>query len=641
MALLEEKCRKMLAYKYALGLSHYEPVKLDGLAERLNSPQADAVNRHLHEAMITCLSNDYDMLPIAGLSERSIAVVSPTSDTSDRFVAFCEKYADIDAYRQLPTAATAASIKKKHDVVIVAIYDDKESSRRMLQRFSDHPGTIAVFFTNPYRLRKFAHSLAKVHSVLLVGESTEPAREYAAQALFGGIAVSGRLPVNVKGIADVGDGIDLPKTRLGYAAATDEGFDVSMEARLDSLIRLGLETRAFPGCQLLVARNGNIVVDKAYGVTTRAKGGRRVTTKTIYDIASVSKALGTLPGVMKACDEGLLSLDAKASRYIEGLRNTDKKDITIKQLLYHESGLPAALDIYGLMVDTTSFTGRLLRSRPSSLYSIKVGRKAYLNNQARLRRDITSSVQSAQFPIQAASGLFVSDATMDTVRRAIYAAKLKSRIYRYSDLNFCLLMEAEEAVTHIPHDKWVAREIYEPLGAWRTLYRPLSRFSAKEIAPTERDRFLRKQVLQGYVHDETASMSGGVQGNAGLFSTAEDLAKVCQMLLNGGTYGGERLLSQQVTDEFLSSKSHKSRRGLGFDKPDLKNPDKSPTAIEATSSTIGHIGFTGTCFWVDPEHELIYVFLCNRINPTRDNRAFNELDIRPKLFSIVYQSMDR
>ncbi|MCM1519018.1 MAG: serine hydrolase [Pseudoflavonifractor sp.] len=635
---VRERCRKILAYKYALGLNRYNAAPRDGLTADISSPEADAVNRRLHRAMITCLANRDSLLPLRGAAISSVAVVS-SGDDGHTFTDYCSRYTDIATYTASQALASPSAVRK-HDTVILALYDDKETSRRLLDRFAGE-GTVAVFFVNPYKMAKFGAAVTRTQSVVLVGEKGTLAEEYAAQALFGGIEVSGRLPVNLKGLYPLGTGITLPKTRLGYTSPADVGFASSMTARLDSLVNVGLSTGAFPGCQLLVAKDGEIVVDKAYGRTTRAVGGAPVTRTTIYDLASVSKALGMLPGIMKAYDDGLISLDAPASDYVAPLRDTDKASITLRQLLYHESGLPAALDIYGLMVDTASYTGRLLRARPNAQYPIKIGRDTYINKDARLRRDITSPTRSEQFPIEAARGLFVSPAALDTVREAVYRAKLRTPSYRYSDLNFCLLMDVEENVTGQPHEQWVEEEIFAPLGVTRTLYRPLTRYKVEEIAPTEKDMFLRRQTLQGYVHDETAAMSGGVQGNAGLFSTAGDLAKICQMWLNGGSYGGERILSEATTRTFLGDKSPLSRRGLGFDKPDMTNPSKSPTAPEASPSTVGHVGFTGTCFWIDPESDLIYIFLCNRVNPTRDNAAFSRLDIRPKLLSLIYQSMER
>lgn len=637
---IDAKCRKMLAYKYAVGLADYHPIEMSGLKAALNSSEADVVNRRLHAAMMTCIRNNNRILPIGGLDTCSVAVVSIGAVKDNQFSRYCDKYVPVATYSSSEGGFSKAALDaiKKHDVVIVGIFDEKVASRNAFDQLSGAKNIVPVFFMNPYKMSGFASMLDSVPTLMIAYEKTELAREYAAQALFGGIAVDGRLPVNVKGVADEGDGVSLPKTRLGYSSPAEVGMKSSVEARLDSLVRVGLSTKAFPGCQLLVAKGGKIVVDKAYGKTDDI-GSRKVTTKTIYDLASVSKATGMLSGIMEAFDRDLFALDMPIAEYLPILKATDKENITMRQLLYHESGLPSSINIYGLMVDSTSYDGKLFRARPNAEYSIKIGRNTYINSRAKLRRDITSPTRSDKFNLQVAKGLYVSDAASDSILQKICNTSLRSKEYRYSDLNFCLLKEIEENITGMAHNKWVEQEVFAPLGARRTLYCPLSRYKPSDIAPTEKDNFLRKQVVHGYVHDETAAMSGGVQGNAGLFSTAGDLAKLCQMWLNGGYYGEKRLLSAETVKLFLRDKSPNSRRGLGFDKPDMENPDKSPTALEASPSTVGHIGFTGTCFWVDSENELIYIFLCNRINPTRDNTAFSQLNIRPKLFSIVYQSL--
>lgn len=401
---------------------------------------------------------------------------------------------------------------------------------------------------------------------------------------------------------------------------------------------MGLRTGAFPGCQVLVARGGDIVLSRSYGHTT--DGGPAVTASTVYDLASVSKALGTLPGVMKAYDMGLFELSDRASDHIPGLRGTDKADVTVQQLLYHESGIRPSLAVHDAMFDPESYEGKLFTSKPDAAHSIKVQPRTYGNNSARLRADITSPTRRPGFDIEAAKGLYVGQATIDTIMQRIYTSPLRAnKNYAYSCLNFCLLMDMEQRLTGIPHQQFMADSVWAPLGAYTACYRPLTKHSLDKIAPTEDDTFLRRQVVHGYVHDETAAMLGGVSGNAGVFACADDLAKVCQMWLNGGEYGDKRVLSQSTVDLFTKSKSPTCRRGLGFDKPDTVNPDNSPTCDEAGAAVYGHLGFTGTVFWVDPDEELIFIFLTNRVNPSRDNAAFNKLNIRPELFRQVYKAI--
>ncbi len=639
---IEEKCKKILSYKYALGLHEAKPIDIANVKEQLYSPEADAVNRKLSAALMTVLFNKTDLLPIKDLANNSIALVNIGAPVKNEvFSEFCAKYAKIDTFSSTGEALTAAQIAsiKQHDIVIVGVYSDKTWAQNIFAQLKGLDGIIPVFFMNPYKMNKFNASLQGVSTLVLAYDDTPYIREYAAQAIFGGIDVNGTLPVNLKNIAPMGTGVKLKKIRLGYVSPSIAGLDPSMERLCDSLINIGLETKAFSGCQLLVAKDGNVVYDKSCGYLDISDVDT-VSNETLFDLASVSKATGTLPGIMKAYEKGLFELDVPVSKYIPGLLNTDKKNITVRELLYHESGMPPSLNMFDLMMDTTTYTKPLIERKESKLYSIKIENGAYGNNTAKLRRDITAQEYSDKFNVEAAKGLYVGQITMDTIMQHIYNAKLRdSKKFCYSCLNFCLLMDMEQRLTGKSHDEWVYENIFAPLGSYHTCYRPLTKWTVNDIASTEYDSFMRKQTIRGYVHDELADFSGGVQGNAGLFSNAEDLAKLCQMWLNGGEYGGERILSEDVVKLFTTDKSPTCRRGLGFDKPDMDNPDDSPTCEEATAATYGHLGFTGTVFWVYPDNGLIFIFLFNRVNPTRNNVAFSKLNIRPKLFSVVYNSI--
>ena len=639
---VEKRCKKVLAYKYALNLHNEKPINPQGMSKKLNDDESELINRRMSQALMTVLFNKKSLLPIGNLENTSIAVVSIGENKNNHFDKMCRKYANVDTYFTKSSAFSASTLNSinRHDIVIVGVFSDKAWARDAFAQFNDTRNLIPVFFMNPYKMNKFKASLTKAETLVLAYDDTPYIRQYAAQALFGGIEVSGRLPVNLKHIAPIGTGVMLPKTRLGYTSPSQEGFSSKLEYRIDSIIKEGLYTKAFPGCQILVAKDGNVVIDKCYG-SLDFKSGIKVTSETLYDLASVSKATGTLPGIMLAYDKGLFDLNAPASTYIPGLRNTDKADITINQLLYHESGMPASLNMFNMMMDSTTYDGKLINNKRTATHTIKIENRAFGHKDAKIRRDITSPIRTASFNIEAAKNLYISDATFDSIMNRIYTAKLRStKKYNYSCLNFCLLMDMEQRLTNTPHNLWVEKNIYAPIGAFHTMYRPLNKWDLNNIAPTEDDTFLRKQTIHGYVHDETANFSGGVQGNAGLFSNANDLAKLCQMWLFNGKYGDKQILSPETVKLFTTSKSETCRRGLGFDKPDTSDPDKSPTTPLATASTYGHLGFTGTVFWVDPDNDLIFIFLCNRVVPTRNNKAFNKLNIRPTLFEIVYQEMN-
>lgn len=639
---LEDRCRRVLTYKYALGLSKPVSINTKGLAEAINSPEAEKLNRELAAASMTVIYNNDNILPLGKLDKTSIAVVNIGAPADNVFASTCARYARVDRFYTNGASFSPETIAKikSHDVVIAAVYNDKSWARSTMAALKDCDNLVAVFMVNPYKMNKFAGSIKKVKALVLAYDDTPYTREYAAQAIFGGIDVDGTLPVNLKGLAPMGTGVRLKKSRLGFSTPLAMGMKPSLTDSIDSIVAAALKVNAFPGCQVLVARHGNIIHDKCYGLTTA--GGAPVTQATVYDLASVSKATGTLPGVMKAYDLGLFSLDDFASKHIPGLRVIGKDSITVSQLLYHESGIRPALNMFEVMTDSTSYTGDLIKGRPDAMHKRKVQNGAYVHNTARIRRDITSATRSDRFPITAAEGLYVGRETYDTIMGRIYNSPLRAkRDYAYSCLNFCLLMDMEQRLTSQPHDRFVTDSIFAPLGAYTTCYRPTLHHKLADIASTEVDNYLRNQHLRGYVHDELANFSGGVQGNAGLFSNADDLAKICQMWLNGGVYGDRRVLSEETVRLFTTSKSPTCRRGLGFDKPDTENLENSPTCDEADASVYGHLGFTGTVFWVDPANDMIFVFLTNRVDPTRDNAAFSKVNIRPELFRQLYKALDK
>lgn len=636
---IEEHCKRVLRYKYILGAHKFRPIEIDGLMERINTPECMALIDRLSNKCITALWNRNDVLPIGDLAHRSIAVVSIGKAGDNLFAETCSQYSAVDCY-EIPAAADATTLNKilSHDVVIAAVFSDDANARNIYGRLTEAKTLVGAFMMTPYQMNKFHAALQHSDAVLVAYDNLPSLRRAAAMAVFGGINVEGTLPVNIQPTASIGTGVFIPKSRLGRSTPVAEGMRASLCDSVDSIVETALAAGAFPGCQVLVARHGNIVIDKCYGHLTA--GGAPVTANTLYDLASVSKVVGTLPGIMKAFDLGLYDIDAPASRYLPGLRDTDKADITVRELLYHESGMPASLNVYEVMMDTASYRGKLISPRRDAQHLVKISNGAWGFSGARLRNDIISPRRSEEFPIEAAAGLWVGQAAYDTIMGRIYNIPLRaSKRYNYSCLNFCLLMEMEQQLTGQSHLTWVSDSIWRPLGAHNLCYRPLESHSIDQIAPTEKDTYLRRQTVRGYVHDETAAMLGGVSGNAGVFGTSNDLAKLCQMWLNGGCYGDVRVLSQQTVDLFTTTKSPTCRRGLGFDKPDVSDPDRSPTCEEAGAGVYGHTGFTGTVFWVDPDNDLIFIFLCNRVNPTRDNKAFSESGVRPALFRQVYLSL--
>lgn len=633
---IDRSCRRILEWKYAAGLTQASRPRPTGIASRINSDSAADMIQRLSEASIVCVRNDGNLLPVGGLSDRSIAVVTLGASADNQFSSYCRKYARTTDYGFTAGPIPASKLEEinKADLAIVLVTTQSSWAVSALKQINT-PSKAAVILANPLKIGQLVPALSGYGAVIIGGDDIKAMRKAAAEAVFGGIDVSGRMPVAVPGLAPLGAGIDLPKSRLGYSSFRSAGFDPDLKRRIDSIAKAGVASGAYPGCQVVVARGGNVVLDASYGRIERG-GAADVTGETLYDIASMTKATATLAGLMKAYDEGLFKLDEPISKYIPELDDTEKSDLTPSQLLYHESGMPAIINVNKVMMDPDSYTGPLTRGKASAGYGIRIARRVYGNSSARLRRDIISASPTKSNRLEIARGIYGGTPLRDTIMSRIHQAPLRaSKSYRYSCLNFCLLMEMEENLTGTEHDLWVKSEIFGPLGAWHTGFRPRDYYPVAKIAPTENDAFLRRQTIRGYVHDEIAAFSGGVQGNAGLFSTASDIAKYSQMLLNGGVYGGERLLNSATVKKFTESRSGGGRRALGFDlmgNP-LSNDDTGSYTI------FGHTGFTGTCFWIDPEKQLIFVFLSNRVNPSRENSAFSKLNPRGLMMKAIYESL--
>ena len=640
-SVIEDRCKRVLAYKYALGLTR--PYTVDaGQARAIgNDATADAVNRNLVAASMTCLVNRDNLLPLRDLDERSIAVVCLGKPADNAFPAYCRRYARCTVFNAPNGALTAAQLKqiKKYNTVIIGVFNHKAATKTAFDTLAKLPGAVGVLFNGPLRDTSFLSPSTKCQAVIEAYDNTALAGEYAAQAVFGGIRTDGRTPVAIPGIAESGDGIVLPKTRLGYTTPAARGYGAWLTDSIDSICNDIIARGGTPGIQVVVAKGNDIIVDGAYGKLD--KNGPEVNNETMYDLASVSKALGTLPGIMMAVDSGYMDIDTPISQYIPGMRRDDKKDLLVKEFLFHETGMPPAISPYDIVFDTTTFKGRLITPKKDADHPTWIMPDAWGHKDAKLRKDLVSTVRTKTFDRPIARGMWGSQATTDTLMNIIYGQKLRAnKNYRYSCLNFCLLKDAEERATGVPHDKWADTRLWEPLGAWSITYNPTDNgFDVSNIAPTEVDTYLRRQHLQGYVHDETAAFLGGVSGNAGLFANAGDLAKICRMWLNGGTYGGDTLMSPGVVKLFTTTKSPTCHRGLGFDKPNTERPEWSSTIEEAGPQVYGHTGYTGPVFWVDPKNDIIFIFLTNRVNPTRDSKIFNASGVRGKLFRQVLRAL--
>ena len=644
MTLIEEKCLKILRYKYISGLAASRQVKMTNLSGRLNNRQTKILNRKLHAEAITVLKDQNGILPLQRLDEKRISVVSVGSLASNTFSKTLAKYNGQQFYTyEAPDKAAHARVLsqvRNGNLLIVGIRSDNAGDVDFVRSLCEGKRFVLVFFMSPYRMQAYKRLIGDAEAVVLAYENTVLAGECAAEVIYGGIPAKGKLSVSVPGLFKAGTGITYDQVRLGYVYPEEEQMDSRILQKIEKIVAEGISQKAFPGCQVLVARNGNIVYEHSFGFFDFAES-KRVEDDDIYDLASVTKAAATVPAVMKVRDDYKIRISERLSSYIPQLKSTDKESLTIREALFHETGLPGGYPFYRMAIAMDSLNGPLFKSVRDVNYRLQVDKNLYAHKNYQFRSEMVSPEISAQYPLQVAQNFYLNGSFRDSILLKLSTLPLNNRgRYRYSCLNFVLLRQATENIVKMPLDKYLQKNIYRPLGASSLMFCPTKRYDLTKIAPTENDQFLRKQLLVGYVHDEIAAFSGGVEGNAGLFGNANDLAKLLQLWLNEGEYGGERYFTRETVRLFTMSKSPKSRRGLGFDKPDMKNPRISPTASQVPASVFGHTGFTGTTFWVDPDHELIYIFLTNRVYPHRWNKKLMSDNYRTRIQEVIYESMN-
>lgn len=470
-------------------------------------------------------------------------------------------------------------------------------------------GLIIVHSGNPYDLSQFSD-----FSTVVEGYYPAATDSGISQILFGALPARGSLPF--KAFSGNFQSIETAAiSRLSYAVPEAAQMDAAVLSQIDLVAQEAIDSAATPGCRVLIARKGMVVFDRSYG-SHMYDNKTPVTAETIYDLASVTKVSATLQTTMHLYDLGLIDLQKKLSFYLPELSNSNKKDFTLKDILTHQSGLWPYIPFW----TRTLKDGGLLP-------------------------DYYSSGKSIRYPFPVSDGLYANAGIRDSLRSWIVNARIadkKNRLpfdYRYSDMGFYLLQYLAEKILQQPMENFLDNFLYKPIGAVTTGFLPLDRFPASIIAPTEDDKTFRKSLLTGYVHDQGAALHGGVAGHAGLFSNANDLAKLGQMWLQHGYYGGKRYFNAETIRQFTMRQYQSSRRGLGWDKPWPEDPKSTPTGVLASPETFGHTGFTGTCIWVDPQFDLVYVFLSNRVHPDMTNSKLISLNIRTRIHDVAYRSI--
>ena len=653
---VEESCKKILAAKYWVGLPDIQPLETGKLYEDLHRNEYRLTQSRLVQASLTLVQNKGDILPVMRLDTLKLATVAIGSTVKNNFQEYIDLYVPATHFNIRRDTTADAYIKllnrlDSFNLVIAGVhntdmrvsrnYGITENSVLFLNMLSRLKPTIACVFANPYSLggSSFGDQFA---GLLMCYEDTELAQKICPQLIFGGIPASGRLPVSSGKSYKSGAGItSIGNYRLRYGLAEEAGIDSRQLYKADSIALDAIQQKVMPGCQILAARDGLVFYHRAFGHHTYA---RKVSVKKtdLYDVASITKIASTLPVLMQLTEEGKFDVNDSLKKYMPALDTCDKGDLVIKDILTHQARLTPFIPFYHSTIEPLNADEPLISRKFSWKYPFRLSNHIFLNKNLSYVDSVYAREYSDDFPVQVAENLYINKTYRDSILLWIVNSELlKRREYLYSDLGYYFFHRIIEDITGIPIEEYISDHLFNPLGAHYTGYLPLQRFSKSSIVPTENDLVFRRQLLQGYVHDPGAAMLGGVACHAGIFSNVNDLAKIMQMYLNSGSYGGEQFIDPAVLNLYNSSPNLRNgnRRGLGFDKPEMDYEKEGPTCQCVSASSFGHSGFTGTLAWADPESGIIYVFLSNRIHPDQDNPKLVEMNVRTKIQEVFHRAI--
>lgn len=620
---IDESVRKILLAKYKVGLHTFKPIELLNLEKDINTKPDEVLHRELVKNSMTLIKNKKKLLPISDLKKlHKIAYVALGEASHDTFLKELQKYSEIFKVEK-DNLNEIIDTLEDFDLVIVGFhksnahpwkpyqFSNKESV--WLHEISRKNKTILSVFASPYSLLNIK-SFNNLESILVAYQNSTIAQKIAAQTIFGAIDAKGLLPVSIKNEFPLGTGIQTKKIqRLQYSIPESVGMSSQKLAKIDSVAALVLEKKMSPGLQVLVARKGVVIYEKSFGFHTDKKKSE-VNNNDVYDVASLTKILASLPMMIKAEEDKKIKLTSTIKSILPTFKNSNKDTLTVLEILSHYGRLKAWIPFYKLTQDSIT-----------------------KNNL----KEFYSQSKSKKFSIKVAENLYLNNSYKDSIYKFIRDSEQRLEAgYKYSDLGYYLFKEALEKKYKSSLDDLVQEQFYKPLGANRMTYLPLNKLDKSSIVPSEKDTYYRNQLLHGYVHDMGAAMLGGVGGHAGLFANANDVAKVMQLYLQKGYYGGKRYFKEETFDKFNMRyySDKKVRRGLGFDKPQL-DPEIKATCGCVSDESFGHSGFTGAYTWADPESEILYVFLSNRVFPTMENTGLVDEDIRTKIQQIIQDAI--
>lgn len=609
---IDQKLKKVLAVKYQLGLQQMHPINTNYLLEELNV-KTEAINKKVAQRAITIVRDENNLLPLG--SNKKVAYVGIGCTELNEFGKKIRKDFLADTFLfswkegiEKATIIVDSISKNGYDVIVVGIHnynmkltDNYGMTEVGLAFWKKLNGEkiVSFVFGNVYALKNFCEA----KSLIAGYQDEKPFHEAAYDLLCGKLKAIGKLPVSVCNSLSV-------DTVQRLIKITPNILDNTYQ--IDSILEDALAKKAFPGAVVLAVQNGKIIYQKAVGKMAH-NSNQSMSSDAIFDLASVTKISATTISVMKLYEQGKLDLTKTLGDYLLWTKGSNKENLVIKDLLLHQAGLVPFIPFYREVIDT--ITG--------------------IPNP-----ELFSATLNSNYSIRVAENIYLKKSWNDTMLQRILQSPLTTNgNYVYSDNDFILLGKIVEAISGMSLDQFVQKNFYSKMGMESAGFTPRRRFGLNKIVPTEVEKHFRKQTIHGDVHDEGASMFGGVSGHAGLFSNAYDLSMLYQMLMQGGLWNGERYLQKQTIEKFTTYGSPNSRRALGFDKPEKDNATRKDPypSKEVSLQTFGHTGFTGTCVWVDPEKKLVYIFLSNRVNPTRNNSLLSQLLVRGKVQDAIYK----
>lgn len=595
------------------------------------------------EQAVTLLRNEGNLIPLQRLDTLRIAYLGIAPPLSEGFYPTLQKYMPVEPLDLpfTPDKATAEAwlqgLARQYNLLIVEITDYTIGGQlpaayqqaALLNAIGAYERAIVVVHGDG-TVFQAAPGLLQARQLIIAPNHLKYGPSVAAQIIFGGLGAKAKMMAPLRGTTfRQGDGLSSPGglrlryTPPAYARMNGQLLEDSIRAIVEEGIRAG----AFPGAQVLVAKDGNVVYHKAFGYHTY-DSLQAVSAEDIYDLASVTKVSSALAALMRLHGQGKFELDAPLERYFSGFRSSNKNHLTYRSMLAHNARLRPWIPYW---------KGTL---RGNARYPWRKGWDDERINDYRFRWCSFKTDSSARFPVYVTDSLWLHRHYKKKIYKAIRKSPLNAEPgYVYSGLLFYLLPEIVEGLAGQDYEQYLKETFYHPLGAYTLTYNPLRFFPRERIVPTERDTFFRMVQIHGHVHDEGAAMMGGVSSNAGLFASANDLAKLMTMYMNYGTYGGKQYIAEESAREFTRCQycEESNHRGLGFDKPLIEyDPEKSSVAEAASPQSFGHSGYTGTFTWADPEKGLLYVFMSNRVFPTRNNPKIYRLNIRPRIHEVLY-----